>query len=87
MPTMSDLKTVLDSMTGAESFSRRLEKYVTGSYAGFLNNPTNLEIKNKLVVFSIRDMEEELRPVAMYIILHFIWNLVRSELKKTDTYG
>jgi len=82
VPTMSDLKTVLDSMAGAESLSRRLEKYVTGSYAGFLNNPTNLEIKNKLVVFSIRDMEEELRPVAMYIILHFIWNLVRSELKK-----
>jgi len=82
MPTMSDLKTILDSMAGAESLSRRLEKYVTGSYAGFLNNPTNLEIKNKLVVFSIRDMEEELRPVAMYIILHFIWNLVRSELKK-----
>lgn len=81
-PTMSDLKTILDSMTNAESLSRRLEKYVTGSYAGFLNNPTNLEIKNKLVVFSIRDMEEELRPVAMYIILHFIWNLVRSELKK-----
>lgn len=81
-PTLSDLKTVLDSMVGAESLSRRLEKYVTGSYAGFLNNPTNVEIKNKLVVFSIRDMEEELRPVAMYIILHFIWNIVRSELKK-----
>ena len=91
-PTMSDLKTILDSMAGAESLSRRLEKYVSGSYAGFLNNPTNVEIsarggsasggKNKLVVFSIRDMEEELRPVAMYIILHFIWNLVRSELKK-----
>ena len=82
MPTMSDLKTILDNMTGAESLSRRLEKYVTGSYAGFLNNPTNMEIKNKLVVFNIRDMEEELRPIAMYVILHFIWNLVRSELKK-----
>lgn len=82
MPTMSDLKTVLDNMTGAQSLSRRLEKYVTGSYSGFLNNPTNVEIKNKLVVFSIRDMEEELRPIAMYVILHFIWNMVRSELKK-----
>lgn len=92
MPTMSDLKTVLDNMTGAESLSRRLEKYVTGSYSGFLNNPTNIEIsagsgsasggKNKLIVFSLRDMEEELRPMAMYVILHFIWNLVRSELKK-----
>ena len=82
MPTMSDLKTVLDNMTGAESLSRRLEKYVTGSYAGFLNNPTNLEIKNKLVVFGIRDMEEELQPIAMYVILHFVWNMIRSELKK-----
>ena len=81
-PTMADLKIILDSMAGAESLSRRLEKYVTGSYAGFLNNATNVEIKNKLVVFSIRNMDEELRPVAMYIILHFIWNLVRSELKK-----
>lgn len=81
-PTMSDLKTILDNMTGTESLSRRLEKYVTGSYAGFLNNPTNIEVNNKLVVFSIRDMEEELRPVAMYIILHFIWNMVRRELKK-----
>lgn len=82
MPTMSDLKTILDSTTGAESLSRRLEKYVTGSFSGFLNKTTNLEIKNNLVVFSIRDMEEELRPIAMYIILHYIWNLVRSELKK-----
>ena len=81
-PTMADLKTVLENMAGAESLSRRLEKYVSGSYSGFLNNPTNLEIKNKLVVFSIRDMEEELRPIAMYMILHFIWNLVRAELKK-----
>ncbi|MBI2446325.1 MAG: ATP-binding protein [Parcubacteria group bacterium] len=82
MPTMSDLKTVLDNMTGAQSLSRRLEKYVTGSYAGFLNNPTNLKIKNKLVVFGIRDMEEELQPIAMYVILHFVWNIIRSELKK-----
>src|SRR3989344_6493955 len=70
-PTMADLKSVLENMAGAESLSRRLEKYVSGSYSGFLNNPTNLEVKNKLVVFSIRDMEEELRPIAMYMILHF----------------
>ncbi len=82
MPTLSDFKTILDSMTGTSSLSLRLEKYVTGSYSGFLNNPTNVEIKNQLVVFSIRDMEEELRPIAMYIILHFIWNSVRAELKK-----
>ncbi|MFY9462087.1 MAG: conjugal transfer protein TraC, partial [Candidatus Sungiibacteriota bacterium] len=53
-----------------------------GTWAGFLNQQTNLNIRNRLVVFSVRDMEEELRPVAMYIILHYIWNIVRSELKK-----
>ena len=82
MPTMADLKIILDSMAGAESLSRRLEKYVAGSYAGFLNNPTNVEIKNKMVVFSIRDMEEELRPIAMYLILNHIWTQVRRDLKK-----
>jgi type IV secretory pathway VirB4 component len=61
----------------------RLEKYTEGSFSGFLNQPTNVNILGKnLVVFSIRDMEEELRPIAMYVILHYIWNLIRSELKK-----
>ncbi len=81
-PTMSDLKTVLDGMVGAQSLAIRLEKYVSGSYSGFLNNPTNVQVKNKLVVFNVRDMEDELRPIAMYVILHYIWNIVRSELKK-----
>ncbi len=81
-PTMGDLKTVLDGMVGAQSLAIRLEKYVSGSYSGFLNNPTNIQVKSKLVVFNVRDMEDELRPIAMYIILHYIWNIVRSELKK-----
>ena len=81
-PTMGDLKTVLDGMVGAQSLAIRLEKYVSGSYSGFLNNPTNIQTKNKLVVFNVRDMEDELRPIAMYIVLHYIWNIVRSELKK-----
>jgi len=81
-PLMQDLYTVLKSMTGGEGLAIRLEKYVSGSYAGFFNQPTNVELKKKLVVFSIRDMEEELRPLAMYVILHYIWNIVRSERKK-----
>ena len=82
-PILSDLKTILGNMEGGESMSKKLERYTDGSFAGFLNQPTNIDIVDKsLVVFSIRDMEEELRPVAMYVILHYIWNLIRSKLKK-----
>jgi len=69
-------------MIGAESLANRLEKYVSGSYAGFFNQQTNVQLNASLVAFSIRDMEEEMRPIAMYIILHHIWNIIRSELKK-----
>ena len=81
-PTMQDLQTILDNMDGAENLSLRLRKYTEGIFSGFLNNPTNINIDKNLVVFSIRDMEEELRPVAMYVILNYIWTLVRSRLKK-----
>ena len=76
-PLMSDLFAVLKSITGGEKLAIRLEKYVSGSYAGFFNQPTNISLKKKLVVFSIRDLEEELRPLAMFIILRHIWNLIR----------
>jgi conjugal transfer ATP-binding protein TraC len=81
-PTMQDLQTILDNMDGAENLSLRLRKYTEGIFSGFLNNPTNVNADNNLVVFNIRDMEEELRPVAMYVILNYIWTLVRSRLKK-----
>lgn len=81
-PLMQDLYAVLAGMTGAEKLATRLEKFVSGTYAGFFNQPTNVRLDNQLVVFSIRDMEEELRPLAMYIILNYIWNIVRSERKK-----
>jgi type IV secretory pathway VirB4 component len=81
-PLMSDLHSVLENMEGGKDLSVRLEKFTKGSFSGFFNQPTNVSFKNKLVVFSIRDLEEELRPMAMYIILHYIWNIIRSELKK-----
>jgi type IV secretory pathway VirB4 component len=81
-PLLSDLYTILKNMEGASSLATRLEKFVTGSYSGIFNQHTNTELRNKLVCFSIRDMEEELRPIAMYIVLHHIWNLIRSELKR-----
>lgn len=81
-PTLSDLELVLANTEGGEDIAVRLKKYTQGTWAGFINQQTNIDVKNRLVVFSVRDMEEELRPVAMYIILHYIWNLVRSELKR-----
>lgn len=81
-PTLSDLELILASIEGGEGLAIRLKKYTTGSWAEFINQPTNIETKNRLVVFSIRDMEDELRPVGMFIILHYIWNLVRTSLRK-----
>jgi conjugal transfer ATP-binding protein TraC len=81
-PLLSDFETVLTGMEGAESLLQRLVKYTQGTWSGFLNRPTNVDINKKFVVFSVRDMEDELKPVAMYIVTHFIWNAVRQELRK-----
>ena len=82
IPTMSDLYDVLRNMEGGEDLATRLEKYTQGIFSGFLNNQSNVSLDNQMVVFNIRDMEEELRPVAMYVVLDFIWNEIRSKLKK-----
>ena len=81
-PILSDLALVLANTEGGDELAVKLKKYTEGTWAGFLNQQTNLNVQNRLVVFSVRDIEEELRPVAMYIVLHYIWNIVRSELKK-----
>lgn len=81
-PLLEDLQTILQNTEGGRTLGQRLDKFVHGSYAGFTNAPTNVDIKNRLIVFSIRDLEEELRPIAMYIVLNFVWNLIRSELKQ-----
>lgn len=81
-PLLSDFENVLSGMEGAQSLVTRLTKYTRGTWSGFLNRPTNVDINKQLIVFSVRDMEDELKPVAMYIVTHFIWNAVRQELKK-----
>lgn len=81
-PTLSNLELVLAGMAGGESLAQRLAKYTHGTWSGFINQPTNVDINKKLVVFSIRDMEDELRPVGMYLITHFIWNTIRKNVKK-----
>lgn len=81
-PLLSDFESVLSGMEGSESLVQRLSKYTHGTWAGFINQPTNVDINKQFIVFSVRDMEDELKPVAMYIVTHFIWNAVRHELKK-----
>ena len=81
-PILSDLELVLANMQGGESLAQRLSKYTKGTWEGFINQPTNVDINKKLAVFSIRDMEDELRPIAIYLIIHHVWNAVRAQLKK-----
>ncbi len=81
-PLLSDFEQVLSGMEGSESLLERLSKYIRGSWAGFINQPTNIDLKEQFTVFSVRDMEDELKPVAMYIITHYIWNEVRHDLRK-----
>lgn len=81
-PLLSDFELVLAGMEGAQSLVERLTKYTKGTWSGFINRPSNVDINKKFVVFSLRDMEDELKPVAMYIVTHYIWNAVRKNLKK-----
>ena len=81
-PLLSDFELVLAGMEGAESLVERLTKYTKGTWSGFINRPSNVDINKKFVVFSLRDMEDELKPVAMYIVTHYIWNAIRKVLKK-----
>lgn len=81
-PLLSDFELVLSGMEGGDSLAQRLTKYTKGTWAGFINRPTNIDINKKFIVFSVRDMEDELKPIAMYIIMHYIWAAIRKELKK-----
>ncbi|KKP85972.1 MAG: Type IV secretory pathway VirB4 component-like protein [Candidatus Nomurabacteria bacterium GW2011_GWA1_35_8] len=81
-PLLSDFEMVLGGMEGSDSVMQRLVKYTKGSWSTFLNRPSNVDINKKFVVFSVRDMEDELKPVAMYIVMHYIWITIRKNLKK-----
>lgn len=81
-PVLSDLQEVLEGMEGAGELVERLRKYTEGTFSGLLNSATTVEMNNQLVIFSVRDLEDELRPMAVYTIVNYIWNVVRSERKK-----
>lgn len=83
-PLMEDLYKTLVGMeeTLAKGLADRIEKFVRGSLVGIFDQQTNVAIRNQLTVFSIRDMEDEIRPIAMYLILDFIWNKIRHDKKR-----
>jgi len=81
-PIMQDFQDILEGMEGTGDLVLRLKKFTEGTFAGLLNSPTTVRMNNQLVVFSVRDLEDELRPVAIYTIVNYIWNVVRSERKK-----
>jgi type IV secretory pathway VirB4 component len=81
-PLLGDLKDVLSTMEGGENLVRRLQRFTDGVYSQFFNQQSNITMNNKLVVFGIKTMEDELRPIALFIILRFIWRTVTSSLKK-----
>jgi len=82
-PTVSDLYDTLLHMGGSgPQLAQRLRKYTTGTFAGIFSQQSNIDINNPMVVFNIRDLEDELRPVAMYIVLSHVWNIIRTVQKK-----
>lgn len=81
-PTMHELVDVLMTTQGGENMAQTLKKFTDGSYAGLFDKQTNVELSNQMIVFQIRDLEEQLRPIAMYVILNFLWNRIRAELKR-----
>lgn len=82
-PTVSDLYDTLLHMGGTgPQLAQRLRKYTSGTFAGIFSQPSNVNVNNSMVVFNIRDLEDELRPVAMYIVLNHIWNRTKVDKKR-----
>jgi len=82
VPTLKDFQDILEGMEGTAELIVKLKKFTEGTFAGLFNSPTTVQVNNQLVTFSVRDLEDELRPMAIYTIINYIWNVVRSERKK-----
>ncbi|MDD5469559.1 MAG: ATP-binding protein [Candidatus Peribacteraceae bacterium] len=81
-PTMHELVDVLSTTDGGEHMAQTLKKYTEGSFSGIFDQQTNIELNNQMIVFQIRDLEDQLRPIAMYVILNFLWNRIRADFKR-----
>lgn len=81
-PLLEDLERILENMEGGKSLAKKLSRFTSGTYAGFTNKQTNIDLDSRFTVFSTRDLEEELRPIAMYIVLNFVWTLIKKVPKR-----
>jgi conjugal transfer ATP-binding protein TraC len=81
-PILKDFQDILEGMEGTGDLVVRLKKFTEGTFSGLINSPTTVKMNNQFVTFSVRDLEDELRPIAIYTIINYIWNVVRSERKK-----
>lgn len=81
-PTLQDFQDILEGMEGTAELVVKLRKFSEGTFAGLLNSQTTVQMNNQLVVFSVRDLEDELRAIGIYTIVNYIWNVVRSVRKK-----
>ncbi len=81
-PILKDFQDIIEGMEGTGDLVVRLKKFTEGTFSGLLNSPTTVKMTNQLVIFSVRDLEDELRPMSIYTIVNYIWNVVRSERKK-----
>lgn len=81
-PILQDFQDILEGMDGTADLVLRLKKYTEGTFSGLLNSPTTVKMDNTMVTFSVRDLEDELRPMAIYTVINYIWNVVRSERKR-----
>ena len=81
-PTLHDLIDVLSTSEGGQSMGQTLQKYTDGSFSGLFDRSTNIGLDSQMIVFQIRDLEDVLRPIAIYVVLNFIWNRVRADMRK-----
>lgn len=81
-PTLNDFEKILRSLEGGEKLADKLYPYTQGNFSGFINQPTNVELEKRIIVFGFRDLVEQLRPIGMYLVLSYILNKARREVKK-----
>ena len=81
-PLLQDFYNVLSNMQGTDSLRARLSKFIEGTFANLYNQRTNFELKPGFVVFSVRDLEDQLRPIAIYTVLNYIWTKVRMDMRR-----
>jgi type IV secretory pathway VirB4 component len=81
-PTLNDLEKILNGLTGGNKLASRLYPYTQGNFSGFINKPTSVELNKRLIVFGLKDLPETLRPIGMFLVLNYILNRVRREMKR-----